>query len=182
MRSKVLGAVIAGGRSRRFGGDKAQALLDGRPLLDHVIEGLMPQVGTLLICGRQMPGVACLPDRPRPDLGPLGGLAAALHHASCNGFVGVLTSACDTPHVPRDLSERLVGSDPAVLVSQPLFGFWPATLSVEIGEYLAAGESCAVRDWVTWAGARQVMYGSVIVNINTPADLTALQFRRFLAA
>lgn len=178
----ILGAVIAGGRSRRFGSDKAQALFDGRPLLHHVIEGLKPQVRALVICGRKMPGEVCLPDRPRPDLGPLGGLAAALHHASYNGFDGVLTSACDTPNVPRDLAERLVGSDPAVLVGQPLFGYWPATLSAEIDEYLAAGESRAVRDWVTWAGARQATYGSLIVNINTPADLTTLQFRRFLAA
>jgi molybdopterin-guanine dinucleotide biosynthesis protein A len=64
----------------------------------------------------------------------------------------------------------------------PLFGYWPAALSGEIDEYLAAGESRAVRDWIVWAGARLVIYGAEIANINTPADLTALQFRRFLAA
>jgi len=64
MRLKILGAVIAGGRSRRFGGDKALALFEGRKLLDHVIDGLGKQSDSLVICGRVVPGQDCIADRP----------------------------------------------------------------------------------------------------------------------
>ena len=37
---KILGAIIAGGRATRFDGDKGAALLDGKALIDHVVDGL----------------------------------------------------------------------------------------------------------------------------------------------
>src|SRR3546814_3555756 len=41
-RVKTLGAVLAGGRSSRFGSDKALAMLGGRTLLDHAQAALRP--------------------------------------------------------------------------------------------------------------------------------------------
>ena len=104
---KLLGALIAGGQSRRFGSDKALALIAGRPLLAHVIEGLEQQVDEVVVCGRQWPGLTSLPDRPATDQGPLGGICAALHHARDNGFDAVLTAGCDTLPVPGALAELL---------------------------------------------------------------------------
>jgi molybdopterin-guanine dinucleotide biosynthesis protein A len=182
MHLRVLGAVIAGGRSRRFGSDKATADLDGRTLLNHAIDSLSLQTDDLVICGREVEGHICLPDRPMPGLGPLGGLAAALHHAANREFDGVLTSACDTPEVPADLAAMLAGSDAAVVIGQPLFGYWPARLSAELDEYLALADSLAVGDWVVRAGARRVRYPGEMANVNTVADLAALRTRRLLAA
>lgn len=181
-RLKILGAIIAGGRSSRFGSDKARAILEGRPMLDHVIIGLREQTDALVVCGRDVPSCVSLADRPRAGLGPLGGLAAALHYAAQNGFDGVLTSACDTPLVPADLAERLAGSGPAVVAGQPLFGYWPASLSAQLDDYLAAGASLAVGTWAAWAGARRIGYAGEIPNINSVADLTALRSKRLLAA
>jgi molybdopterin-guanine dinucleotide biosynthesis protein A len=178
---RILGAVIAGGRSRRFGSDKAEALLEGRSLIDHAIAGLSVQTDALVICGRPVAGFICLDDRPVGDLGPLGGLAAALNHAATQGFDGVLTSACDTPEVPRDLA-ALAGPDAAVVIGQPLFGYWPARLSAELDDYLAAFDSRAVGDWVVRAGARRIPRPGALSNINTPSDLAALRRRRLLAA
>src|SRR5579872_4815856 len=100
---RILGAVLAGGRSSRFGSDKAAALIDGRPMLEWVIDALAPQVDDVIICGRASPGRISVAYRPRPDLGPLGGLNAALHHAAANGFDAVLSVPCDTPRLPADL-------------------------------------------------------------------------------
>lgn len=181
MHLKILGAVIAGGRSRRFGSDKAEALLEGRSLIDHAIAGLSAQTEALVICGRHVPGFICLPDRPVGDLGPLGGLAAALHHAATHGFDGVLTSACDTPDVPFDLA-ALAGPEAVVVIGQPLFGYWPARLSAALDDYLSNCDSRAVGDWVAWSGARRIAPAAALANINTPADLSALRARRLLAA
>ena len=175
MRLKILGAIIAGGRSRRFGSDKAEALFGGVRLIDHVIAGMQPQVHSLVICGRFMPGHLCLSDRPREGLGPLGGIAAALDYARGRDFDGVLTSACDTPLVPQDLAERLVGLEPAIMVGQPLFGYWPSSLAVDLDEFVRYGYGRAMKDWALWAGARRVRLTQTVANINTREDLAGLR-------
>ena len=54
----ILGAVIAGGRSTRFGSDKALALIGGERLIDRTIAALDPQVDRLVVCGRKWPSCA----------------------------------------------------------------------------------------------------------------------------
>ncbi|MBK7285215.1 MAG: NTP transferase domain-containing protein [Sphingomonadales bacterium] len=49
VKPKILGAIIAGGKSRRFGSDKTVAELRGKPLIQHVIDGLSPQCDDLVI-------------------------------------------------------------------------------------------------------------------------------------
>ena len=120
MTTRVLGAVLAGGRSRRFGSDKAAALLDGRPLLDHVVEALAPQVDAVVVCGRRHASLPSLVDRLGPDLGPLGGLNAALHHAAAHGFELVLTAGCDMPGFRPNVLATLIGHQPAVLLGQQI--------------------------------------------------------------
>ena len=131
---KLLGAIIAGGGSRRFGGDKAAALLDGRALIDHVRAALAPQVDALVVCGRDWPGVVAVADRPAPDMGPLGGLCGALHYAATNGFDAVLTAGCDVLPVP-DL-RVLAGPVAAVVEGQRLLGFWPIALAPVLDRHL----------------------------------------------
>ena len=45
----IVGVVLAGGRSRRMGTEKALILLGGRPLLAHVVERLGPQFDALVV-------------------------------------------------------------------------------------------------------------------------------------
>lgn len=167
----VLGAVLAGGQSRRFGSDKALALLDGKPLIDHARNAIAPYVDTVVICGR----AGGLPDRPVPGLGPLGGLNAALHHARTIGAEGVLTTGCDTPVFPEWAARALIGNSAAVLAGYQLIGYWPATLAERLDAHLAGSGDRSIRGWGALADARIVPFtGDPLPNINTPADLTAL--------
>lgn len=124
----MLGAVIAGGRSSRFGSDKAVALLGGRPLIDHAIGILTPHVDRLVICGRQWSGLTSLAD-PAPDLGPLGGIAAALAYAEAEGFGSVLTIACDMPEVPEATLVEVLAALPSYCADAPILGHWPANMA-----------------------------------------------------
>ncbi|MGI4879557.1 MAG: molybdenum cofactor guanylyltransferase [Janthinobacterium lividum] len=165
----VLGAVLAGGASRRFGSDKALAEWRGLPLIAHVIDRLRPQVGALVVVGRDHPGEVSIPDRPLPGLGPLGGLNAALHHARDAGFDAVLTSGCDLPRLPRDLREEL-GAGPAYVAGQPLLGLWPAELAPLLDLHLRSSADRSLRGWIALVGARAVDLGTVL-NVNRPDDL-----------
>jgi molybdopterin-guanine dinucleotide biosynthesis protein A len=166
--AKLLGAVLAGGASRRFGSDKAAALLAGRALIDHVIDRLAPQAGSLVVVGRDHPGIVSIADRPS-GLGPLGGLAAALAYAASAGFDAVLTSGCDLPDLPRDLAARLAPG-PAVARGQPLLGLWPVGLAAALAAHLAGSADRSLHGWVALTGARTVDCGP-IRNINRPEDL-----------
>lgn len=91
------------------GGLKALALLGGRPMLDHVIERLAPQVDALWLsvetdCDDFSGfGLEQVPDPEPGSHGPLGGLLAALGKAGETGFDWLVLAPCDAPFVPLDL-------------------------------------------------------------------------------
>jgi len=167
-----LAAIFAGGRARRFGSDKAAALVDGVTLIERVAARLRQQCDAVVVVGRTWPGFETVDDAPRPGLGPLGALAGVLAYADARGFTDVLTSGCDLPDLPVDLAAMLAPG-PAILVGQPLLGLWPAELGPRLVDHLARSEDRSMRAWIDVAGARRVPFAGAIANINTPADLVA---------
>lgn len=169
---KLLGAVLAGGRSSRFGSDKALALLDGKPLIEHAIDALAAQTGAVMVSGRAWKDLPWAPDRPEPHLGPLGGINAALHFAVEHGFDAVLTLSCDSLAVPADLATRLTQAGDTAFVEQlPVAGLWPARLAPQLDRFLQESENRSVRAWAHAAGAKAVSLDAPIANVNTLADL-----------
>ncbi|MEP5936847.1 MAG: molybdenum cofactor guanylyltransferase [Erythrobacter sp.] len=167
---RLLGAILAGGKARRFGSDKALALYDGERLLDRVAKALAEQCDQLVLCGREEAGFTCLADRPTPDLGPLGGLNAALHHAAANGFDAVLSSGCDAPNLPQTLTQQLSGEGAAIVQSQPVVGLWPSALATQLDAFIA-DEGRALYGFAERAGARQIAFDPPLLNVNRPEDL-----------
>lgn len=173
--TRLLGALIAGGRSSRFGSDKALALWRGKPLIEHAADALRPHVADLVICGRAHGRQTVVADRPAPNMGPLGGLAGALHHARVHGFDAVLTVGCDTPVLPESLLERLRSSPrPAYVSNLPVIGRWPVALADRLDAFLASDRKHAVRAWAAETGAEPIDCPE-LANVNEPADLTALK-------
>ncbi|NIJ17306.1 molybdenum cofactor guanylyltransferase [Sphingobium vermicomposti] len=177
---RLLGAVLAGGRSSRFGSDKALAVMpDGRTLIEHAVTAIAPHVETVVVCGRSVEGLTGLTDRPAPDMGPLGGLNAALHHARSAGYDAVLTTGCDMPVYPAALAEALTGKNAGVLKGQQLAGFWPAMLADELDAHLAADNNRSIYGWLERIGARVVERPDIVLpNINRPKDLENLALPR----
>lgn len=88
-KTDILGVILAGGRSSRFGKDKALGQLGGQRLIDHVVARAAPQVGGLAVSGRDYGlGLPVIPDC-EPGQGPLGGLLSAVHWAQNKGFDAV---------------------------------------------------------------------------------------------
>lgn len=108
----LLGAILAGGGSRRFRSPKTLARLHGTPLWQLAAERLQ-EVCDEVVAVVNHPQVAhevkveTLPDR-RPLLGPLGGIDAALARAVRGRHDAVLVLAVDMPWVGTDGLRLLV--------------------------------------------------------------------------
>lgn len=146
----VVGAILMGGKSRRFGSDKALADIDGRPMGARIADvlrqaGLDPVVAVGGDAGGQL-GLVTIPDR-RPDAGPLAGLASVLGWA---GRGGVVVVPCDHPTLAIADVEALIHAfradpdRPAVGVvndaAQVSIACWPAGLGRQVQRLLDQGE------------------------------------------
>jgi molybdopterin-guanine dinucleotide biosynthesis protein A len=168
--TRILGAVLAGGRSSRFGSDKAAALWGGQPLADHAADAIAGHVDEVVRVGN---GNA-VPDLPAPDLGPLGGVAGALAFGAARGFDTVLTIGCDMPRLPDGLVEAILRRAPAFCSDVPILGHWPVAFAAPLIALLEEDGNRSVRRWARAVGALPVPSPSPIPNVNTPADLLAL--------
>jgi molybdopterin-guanine dinucleotide biosynthesis protein A len=97
--SDVAGYILVGGKSSRFGRDKALVEVGGRPLALRVVDALSPVTGTVTLVGapekyRHL-GLRVIPDL-LADFGPLAGILAALDDSQ---RAWNLLLACDMPRV-----------------------------------------------------------------------------------
>lgn len=167
---KPIGAILAGGRARRFGSDKARAQLAGHTLIDHVAMQLARHCSSVILCGRAEGD--WVPDRPDEGRGPLAGLNAALHEGSRRGAATVLIAPCDTPLLPDALLALLAGLPEAAYVAQlPVLGIWPTRWAPLCDQHLAEDETASMRGWGDRIGACAIDWPVPIPNINSPDDL-----------
>jgi molybdopterin-guanine dinucleotide biosynthesis protein A len=194
--ASVVGLVLAGGRSARFGGEKAVALLDGRPLLLKAVDRLRSACGSVAVSARpgsQAAAVAdanSLPivgDAAEDPRGPLAGIKAGLVWAERCGAAVLAVSPCDAPLLPADLYERLLaaaGAGGAALAEtrsgrQPLCSLWPVAALPAVRAALASGAHPPIWQLLEQLGARRVPFedAEAFANVNTREALEALQAR-----
>ncbi len=187
MPSDVTGLILAGGRSRRFGSDKAVALVEGVPMIERVYHALAPLCPVLVSVaapGRTypLPGPARLVADRVPGAGPLGGLGAGL---AASATPWVLVVACDLPFVATEALRALLapgrdGFDATVALTpdgrrQPLCACYRRSVSPVVAEQLAEGNYAmhALLDRLT---VREVeVPAEALRNVNAPADLPSVK-------
>ncbi|MCY3908180.1 MAG: molybdenum cofactor guanylyltransferase [Anaerolineaceae bacterium] len=191
-------AIVAGGRSRRMGRDKALVELDGRPMLEHVIERVsgLGQAQTLLVSNDHAEharfGLPMVCDS-LPDAGSLGGIYTALLNSEhCH----TLVVACDMPFLSpallRHMLELREEGDYDVIAPrvdgypQGLHAVYgqacvaPIRAQIEAGRLKVIGfyDQARVRylDEDEWGPLDPT--GQAFNNINTPEELAAAQERK----
>jgi molybdenum cofactor guanylyltransferase len=182
-RPRVRAAILAGGRARRLGGEKATAELAGRPLIAYPIEtaraaGLDPVV--VAKRGTPLPELDCELIR-EPDLPahPLLGILTALD--ACDG--PVIALGCDMPFVTAPLLSWLAGREPAAVASvdgrrEPLLAIYgpgnAAALGAALDQEAPLREAVDRLDPEILGEARLVPFGDprrLAMSVNTEADL-----------
>lgn len=170
----ILGCVLAGGKSSRFGSDKALAELDGQSLLDRAIASLGKFCDFVVVVGREDASVPTVPDWPRADMGPLGGIAGALIWANAHNYATVLTCSVDCVNLPDDLLE-ILNPAPAYLETQPVIGHWGINATPAVQAILQSEGRHSVKAFAKSVQARGVKSVVNLANINTRADLAAME-------
>ena len=182
--------LLAGGTARRMGGgDKSLSLLNGRPILDHVIARIGPQVPAVALNANGDParfaewGLPVVPDDIPDTPGPLAGIHAGMVWAGAQGALDIVSIPTDLPFLPADLVARLQagrgGADIAVARSggqpHPVVALWPVGLAAALHRAVTAD---AMRKVTAFAARYRVAYvdfptGRVdpFFNVNTPEDL-----------
>ena len=187
----VTGLILAGGRGRRMGGvDKGLQLLQGKPMVQWVLERLAPQVDEVLVNANQnVEAYATLGCRVVGDAvggfaGPLAGLQSGLAHAR---HELVATVPCDSPFLPRDLVARLhdaleqAQADLAVAKTgaqpHPVFCLCRRGLLPHLTAYLAGGGR-KIDAWYATLRVAEACFddeAAAFANINTPEELAAFE-------
>lgn len=191
----VVGLVIAGGRSVRFGGEKAIATLQGRELLLWAAQRLQGSCEVVAVNARPNTGAATLAkergftvlhDAPGDATGPLAGVKVGLQWAKARGARTLAVSPCDAPLLPPDLFPRLLAaaSDGAAMAEtptglEPLCAVWPVSALAVVCAALAHGAHPPTWRLLESLGASHVRFeeAAAFINLNTPADLAAVAAR-----
>lgn len=144
---RTIGVILAGGRSSRMGTDKAEVVLAGRTMLDHVYQALSQITEEVVVAGREeaRDGITAIPDRGVAHQGPLAGLASA---RAAHPKAVLVVVAVDQPWVRAETLGELVSlaSGLPVLpvedgIRQTTCAVYPAAVLDGIDEELAAGGS-----------------------------------------
>jgi molybdenum cofactor guanylyltransferase len=186
----LLGAVLTGGQSTRFGRPKWGEPLGGVPMALRAVAALSPHAREVVL-------VSPASDQPQLGLpvladaegggGPVAGLVAALDRAASRGHGGCLVLACDLPLVDADLVGRLVeawaGEDVVAPERhgrlQPLCALW-SVAALPAARAVLASEDRSVVGLVARLRLRTLVESEwrtpstgpdPLFNVNTPADL-----------
>lgn len=174
------------------GADKGLLSLHGRPLVEHVIDRLKPQVEQLkIIANRNQATYAdqglplltdLLPDYPGPLVGILSGLT------DCETDYALFIPA-DAPNLPHNLVERLWAAQKAPAVAADSRGWQPlcCILAKSALPALQAAVERGERSPMQWLRSQaptvsEFTEGEWVWSVNTPQELSNLQAQPELAA
>ncbi len=178
------------------GGDKGLVELRGKPLIEHALAALSPQVNAVIINANRnrdryaVYGHPVVADSRQGYQGPLAGMLSCLQAAKTEFMVSV---PCDSPLLPDDLVARLFRqlSDEEAEISvahnghriQPVFTLMPASLAPSMQAFLDGGgrkidrwfeqHKLAVTDFSDNPDSFR--------NINNPAELAQMEKSGFNA-
>jgi molybdopterin-guanine dinucleotide biosynthesis protein A len=192
----ITGLVLAGGMGRRMDSrDKGLVVFRGKPMAQHAIERLSPQLDSLIInANRNIEtyaafGYPVVSDEVSGFAGPLAGLHAGMRTCATRRAGGaesawIVTVPCDSPMLPLDLVTRLhsaaVKASAEIAVAstdegaQPVFALYRLSLLSSLEAFLSAGER-KIDKWTAQHRVANVVFADTgaFANINTIDELTA---------
>ena len=193
--NNVLPVILAGGKSRRFGADKAVAKLGDKSLIDYTINKLEPKFAEILVITNYPMQVSknnifFIKDTMAGHLGPLVGILSAMEWIKNNdkNYEWIISFPCDTPFFEVEIIDKIINSQKSsnkkifFLKSgnkrHNIFGLWSIELMEQLRNDINQGAR-KVEDWANKIGTEIVEINSEsdksFLNINTKLDLEEAQ-------
>ena len=189
--NNILGTVLAGGKSQRFGEDKSQVKLGGKLLIDYILSEIIDEFNEVLVVSnnliefKQSEKISLIKDFKK-DLGPLGGVLTAMKWVKDNNkdYQWISTFPVDTPffknEILKDFLKRINIEEGKLFfinsndTRHNIFGLWSLDLMDKLREDLDKGER-KVEVWANSIGVKNINMKfenkDPFFNINTKEDL-----------
>jgi len=189
--NNILGAVLAGGKSQRFGEDKSQVKLNGKFLIDYILSEIIDEFKEILIVSnnqikfKNYENISLINDFKK-DQGPLGGVLSAMKWAKekNNKYKWISTFPVDTPFFKKEILQKFlseINSEESKLffiksnnTRHNIFGIWSIDLMKKLENDLNEGQR-KVELWANSVGVKVIdiefINDDPFFNINTKKDL-----------
>lgn len=193
--NNILGIVLAGGRSQRFGEDKSQVKLDGKILIDHILNEISDGFKEILIVSnnkikfKHSDNISMIRDLKK-DQGPLGGILSAMKwiKEKRKNYKWISTFPVDTPFFKKEILQNFlheINLEESKLffiksnnTVHNIFGIWSIDLMEKLEEDLNKGER-KVELWANSVGVKVINMEFInedpFFNINTKEDFKKAQ-------
>ena len=189
--NNILGTVLAGGKSQRFGEDKSQVKLGDKLLIDYILSEIIEEFKEILVVSnssidfRTSEKISVIEDIKK-NLGPLGGVLTAMKWIKDNNkdYKWISTFPADTPFFKRSILQKFlqdIQPEESKLffiksnnTRHNIFGLWSIDLMDKLEEDLNKGER-KVEVWANSIGVKTIniefQNEDPFFNINTKEDL-----------
>jgi len=189
----ILGAILAGGKSKRMGKDKLFLELNDKMLIEHTIDKVKKYLKDMIVVTNQKNEyflkrkLITVEDCIEGQLGPLVGILTAMKWAKENlkECSWVATFPCDTPFFPETIIKKFIEKskkkDSLLLCASShgrkhnIFGLWSLELYEKLKDDLIKNNIRKVQDWTEKHKITNVEFKfkeyDPFFNINTLKDL-----------
>tara|TARA_B100001559_G_scaffold225030_1_gene188983 strand:+ start:258 stop:866 length:609 start_codon:yes stop_codon:yes gene_type:complete len=189
--NNILGTVLAGGKSQRFGEDKSQVMLEGKLLIDYILSEISSEFREILVVSnnkidfKNSEKISIIEDFKK-GLGPLGGVLSAMKWVKENNknYEWVSTFPADTPFFKKEILQKFYKEIEieksklffikSNMTRHNIFGLWSIDLLDKLEEDLNKGDR-KVELWANSVGVKVIDMDfkniDPFFNINTKQDL-----------
>ena len=189
--SNILGVVLAGGKSQRFGEDKCQVKLGDKLLIDYILSEIINEFKEVLLISNNKikynnSNKISLVEDTKRGLGPLGGILTAMKWIKENNrsYKWISTFPSDTPFFKKKILnnflEEIKDYEGKLFfinsndTRHNIFGLWSIDLLDRLEKDLDNGER-KVEMWANKIGVKSINMKfenkDPFFNINTKEDL-----------
>jgi len=189
----ILGAILAGGQSKRMGKDKLFLELNNKKLIEHTLDKVKKYLKKIIIITNQdnefffKNNLTTVKDCIEGQLGPLVGILTAMKWAKENlsKCSWIATFPCDTPFFPESIIKSFIEEskkkESLILCASShgrkhnIFGLWSLDLYDKLKDDLINKKVRKVQDWTEKNKIKNLEFTfkdyDPFFNINTKEDL-----------